>query len=147
MKIREFLQRSRQRLATCLPEASFHEIAHLLHERGIGAMPVCQLGTHMVGIISERDLVRALATTSWDELKYLRARDMMTKNVVTIGPDETMQEAQDQMSTYNFRHLPVVENDRVIGMLSLRDTLGVRLKEAVSEINLLRDVVAASRHA
>ncbi len=147
MKIREFLQRSRQRVATCLPEASFHEIAHLMHERGIGAMPVCQLGTRMVGIISERDLVRALATTAWDELKYLRARDMMTKNVVTISPDETMQEAQDQMSTYNFRHLPIVENDRIIGMLSLRDTLAVRLKEAVSEINLLRDVVAASRHA
>jgi CBS domain-containing protein len=88
-----------------------------------------------------------LATTAWDELKYLRAREMMTKNVVTIGPDETMQEAQDQMSTYNFRHLPIVENDRIIGMLSLRDTLAVRWKEAVSEINLLRDVVAASRHA
>ncbi len=53
-----------------------------------------------------------------------------------------MQEAQDQMSTYNFRHLPVVENDRIIGMLS-----AVRWKEAVSEINLLRDMVAASRHA
>lgn len=146
MKIRDFLQRSRQRLATCLPEATFHQIAHEMYELGIGAMPVCQLGTHMVGIISERDLVRMLAIAEWDELKHLRASDMMTKNVVTIRPDETMQDAQDQMSTYNFRHLPVVDNGRVVGMLSLRDTLSVRLKEAVSEINMLRDVVVASRH-
>ena len=56
MKIGEFLKHSRQRLVMCLPDTSLAAVAKLMYEHGIGAMPVCELGTRMIGIISERDL-------------------------------------------------------------------------------------------
>jgi CBS domain-containing protein len=110
-----------------------------VYEHGIGAMPVCELGTRMIGIISERDLVRVFARTDWSELQYLRARDVMTTRVV-------MRTAQELMRINHFRHIPVVEDGRVQGMLSLRDTLALRLQESEDEMNVLRDAVVAARH-
>jgi CBS domain-containing protein len=112
----------------------------------IGAMPVCELGTRMVGIISERDLVRAFARSDWSEMQYIRARDVMTTRVVSCGPDDTMRRAQELMRVNHIRHLPVVKDGRVQAMLSLRDTLALRLQESEDEMKILRDVVAAARH-
>ena len=77
MKIGEFLKHTRQQLVTCLPDDTLAAVAKRLYTYSIGAMPVCELGTRMVGIISERDLVRVFARTDWNELQYLRARDVM----------------------------------------------------------------------
>jgi CBS domain-containing protein len=113
---------------------------------GIGAMPVCELGTRMLGIISERDLVRAFARTDWSEMQYLRARDVMTTRIVSCGLDDRMRRAQDLMRINHIRHLPVVKDGRVQAMLSMRDTLALRLQESEEEMNVLRDVLAAARH-
>ena len=145
MKIGEFLKRSRQQLVTCLPDNSLAAVAKLMYSHGIGAMPVCEEGNRMVGIVSERDLVRVFARTDWSELQYLRARDIMTTRVISCGPEDTMRAAQDLMRTNHFRHLPVVQDGRVMGMLSLRDTLALRLQESEDEMNLLRDAVVAAR--
>jgi len=146
MKIGEFLKHSGQQLVTCLPDDGMAAVAKRLYTHGIGAMPVCELGTRMVGIISERDLVRAFVRTDWSELQYLRARDVMTTRVVSCRPDDTMQDAQELMKINHFRHLPVVENGRVQGMLSLRDTLALRLQESEDEVNVLRDLIIVGRH-
>jgi CBS domain-containing protein len=147
MKIREFLKHSRQKLVTCLPNDTLAAVAKSLYSRGIGAMPVLELGTRMVGIISERDLVRVFATTTdWGELRDVRTRDVMTTRVVTCGPDDSMQGAQELMKANHFRHLPVLENQQVFGMLSLRDTLALRLQESEDEVHVLRDIVVAARH-
>jgi CBS domain-containing protein len=146
MKIGEFLKRSRQQLVTCLPDSSLAALAKLMYAHGIGAMPVCEEGNRMIGIVSERDLVRVFARTDWSELQYLRARDIMTTRVISCKPEDTMRTAQDLMRTNHFRHLPVVQEGRVQGMLSLRDTLALRLQESEDEMNLLRDVVAARQH-
>lgn len=146
MKVGEFLKNAHRRLVTCLPDETLEGVAKLMYAHEIGAMPVCELGTHMVGIISERDLVRVFATANWEELRYMRARDVMTRRVISCGPDETMQHAQDVMRENHFRHLPVVEGERVFGMLSIRDTLALRLRESEDEIHLLRDAVVAARY-
>ena len=146
MKIGEFLKHSGKRLVMCLPDTSLAAVAKLMYEHSIGAMPVCELGPRMIGIISERDLVRVFARTDWSELQYLRARDVMTTRVVSCGPDDSMRTAQELMRTKHFRHLPVVEDGRVQGMLSLRDTLALRLQESEDEMNFLRDAVVAARH-
>ena len=145
MKIGEFLKRSRQQLVTCLPDNSLAAVAKLMYAHGIGALPVCQESNRMIGIVSERDLVRVFARTDWSELQYLRARDIMTTRVISCGPEDTMRTAQDLMRTNHFRHLPVVQDGRVQGMLSLRDTLPLRLQESEDEMNLLRDAVVAAR--
>lgn len=146
MKTGEFLKSTRQRLVTCLPDETLEGVAKLMYAHGIGAMPVCELGTRMIGIISERDLVRMFATGNWEELRYMRARDVMTTRVISCGPDDTIQHAQDVMRANNFRHLPVVEEGRVIGMLSIRDTLAAKLRESEDEVHVLRDAVVAARH-
>jgi CBS domain-containing protein len=146
MKIGEFLKRPHRRLVMCMPDHALADVAKLLHANGIGAMPVCELGTRMVGIVSERDLVRTFATTEWSELQHLRVRDIMTTRVVSCRPDDSMQTAQELMIRNNFRHVPVVEAGRVVGMLSMRDTLALRLQESEDEIRVLRDVVVAARH-
>lgn len=145
MLIGEFLKRSGQRLVTCLPDHFLNAVAKQLYSHNIGAMPVCELDARMVGIISERDLVRAFARADLDELRYLRARDVMTTRVISCGADDTMQTAQKIMTINHFRHLPIVENGRVQGILSLRDTLAVRLQESESEVSVLRDVAALTR--
>lgn len=146
MKVGEFLARARQRLITCRPEDTLDAVAKLLYAHNIGAMPVCELGGRMVGIVSERDLVRVFARTDWSELRYMRARDVMTTRVISGTPDDSMQKAQDVMRINHFRHLPVVHDGRVQAMLSIRDTLELRLRESTDEINVLRDVVVAARH-
>lgn len=145
MKIGEFLKASHRRLVTCMPTDTLEAAAKAMHAHTIGALPVCEIGIRMVGIISERDLVRAFATTDWDELKNLRVRDIMTTRVMSCTPDETMHAAEKLMRRHQFRHVPVVEAGRVIGMLSIRDTQGLRLQETEEEVHLLRDVVAATR--
>lgn len=145
MKVGEFLKRSGQQLVTCKPDDDVAVAAKLLHAHSIGAMPVCEPGGRMVGILSERDIVRTFATKGCD-LRGTRVRDLMTARVVSCGPDETMQNAQDVMRRNRFRHLPVVEAGRVLGILSIRDTLATRLQESEFEINVLRDTVVAARH-
>jgi CBS domain-containing protein len=144
MKAGEFLKRLKQRLVTCRPDDTLEAVAKLLNAHGIGAMPVCEWNGQLVGIISERDLVRAFATMG-DGLRTMRVRDLMTKRVVICGMDETIQTAQDLMRRNGFRHLPVVEAGRVLGILSIRDTLATRLQESELEIKVLRDVVVAAR--
>jgi CBS domain-containing protein len=146
MKIAEFLAHSHQRLVTCLPDDLLHAVAKRMYTHQIGAMPVCELGTRMVGIISERDLVRAFARTDQSEMQYIRARDVMATRIVSCGPDDTMRIAQDLMRMNHIRHLPVIKDGQVQAMLSMRDTLALRLRESQDEMNVLRDVVAASRH-
>jgi CBS domain-containing protein len=146
MQISEFLKHSRQQLVTCLPDNSLGSIARLMYTHSIGAIPVCEPGGRMVGIISERDLVRAFARTDLSELQYLRARDLMTTRVITCRPDDSMRVAQDLMRVNHCRHLPILENGLVKGMLSLRDTLALRLQESEEEMNFLRDAVVAARH-
>lgn len=146
MNIGEFLKKSGQRLVTCLPNDTLNAVAKLMYAHNIGAMPVCELGTHMVGIVSERDLVRIFAKKDWNELQYMQARDIMTAHVISCGPDDSMRKAQQLMRVNHFRHLPIVKEGRVQGMLSLRDTLAVRLQESENETNVLRDVAVAARH-
>ena len=145
MQVADFLQRSKQKLVFCLPDDPLHAVAKSMYAHSIGAMPVCELGTRMVGIISERDLVRVFARPDWSELQYLRARDVMTSRVVSCRPEDSMQSAQETMRTNHFRHLPVVENSKVIGILSIRDTLALRLQETEEEANLLRDLAVVGR--
>lgn len=146
MKIREFLQHSRQRLVTCFPEATLNTVAKLLYQHSIGAMPVCEIRGKMVGVISERDLVRVFARIDLSELQFLRAGDVMTTQVVTCTPDDAVKTAQKLMLVHHFRHIPVIQDDKVTAMLSLRDIMSLRLEESESEMNFLRDVVVAARY-
>jgi len=146
MKIGELLKNLRQRLVTCRQDDTLETIAKAMHTHAIGAIPVCEMGNRIVGIISERDLVRTLATTDWAELTYVRVRDVMTSQPKSCNIDDDIHDAEQLMRKFNFRHVPVLENNRVIGILSIRDMQALRLRESANEINLLRDAVVAARY-
>ncbi len=146
MRVGDFLRASRQQLVTCAPDESVETVATRLSTCNIGAMPVRGAGGALVGIISERDLVRAFAKDS-ARLREKRVRDLMSREVITCAPEESIAAAEKLMNDHRIRHLPVVEGTRLVGMVSMRDTIVARLKETRDEVSFLRDAVIAARHA
>ena len=144
ISIADYLKRIDQKVIVCRPEDTAQAAAELLSANRIGAMPVCDENFNLIGIISERDIVRALAENSGD-ISQMRVGDLMVVDVVTARPAQTMVEAMAIMKRYSFRHLPVVEARKVQGMLSIRDSLEVNLQDARLEANVLRDISLASR--
>lgn len=144
MNVGELLDRLAQQLATCRPEDSLQTVATLLTTKGVGALPVCNESSDMVGIISERDLVTAFAQRS-GEAGALRVRDVMTTNVISCSPKDSLDEARAVLKKHHFRHLPVLQSGKIMGILSIRDLLETHLEETVLEVNVLRDSVIAAR--
>ncbi|MGD0186925.1 MAG: CBS domain-containing protein [Roseiarcus sp.] len=146
MRVGDILRANRQQLVSCAPDESVEAVATRLSTCNIGALPVRGAGGALVGIISERDLVRAFAKDS-ARLRERRVRDLMSRDVVTCAPEESVVAAEKLMNEHRIRHLPVVEGARLVGMLSMRDTVVARLKETREEVSFLRDAVIAARHA
>jgi len=104
-------------------------------EKDIGAVLVIEEG-RIAGILSERDYARKLALAG-RAAEATRVRDIMTASVVTVGPDDTADSCNRLMSRNRIRHLPVVANQRVIGVLSNRDVLEEVIAEEESRIRAL----------
>jgi CBS domain-containing protein len=146
MQVGAFLKSCNQSLAVCGANELIGAIAARLSSNNIGAMPVCGDNRALIGVISERDIVRAFAHDS-HTLSDRKVRELMTTNVVSCHPQTPMGEAEKIMNDARVRHLPVVEDGKTVGMLSIRDLLVWRVNAARDEINVLRDVVIAARYA
>jgi CBS domain-containing protein len=96
--------------------------ATTLKERSIGALPVLDDSHNLIGMLSERDFVRALVERGGG-LSKLRVSDAMSRNVVVCAPGNTVADAAALMRKYRIRHLPVVDEDLLVGILSVRDVL------------------------
>jgi CBS domain-containing protein len=105
-------------VVTVAPEDTLGEAAAKMTEKGIGAVVVSDFG-RMIGILSERDIMRAVADRIHSS--EARVREWMTADPVTATTDTSVEEAGRTMLENGFRHLPVVEGERAIGMLSIRD--------------------------
>lgn len=144
MKVSQILEAFQQNLACCTPDEQVLAAAERLTSRNIGAMPVCGPEKQLIGIISERDIVRAFAKDGV-KLSHRRVRDLMTTAVMTCTPSSTLAEAEKIMHRARVRHLPVVDGAALVGMLSIRDVLAWRLAESRTEVNVLRDAMIAAR--
>jgi len=100
------------------PMSSIGEAAEKMMEAGVGAVVVMEDMVRIVGIVTERDLMRAVAQRA--RAAEARVRQWMTEGVVTIEPETTVQDAAKMMFEKNFRHLPVVKDGRLLGIASLR---------------------------
>lgn len=103
------------------PDDTVFDALKVLAERGVGALMVMQKGK-LVGILSERDYTRKVALLGKNS-KETFVRDIMTANVLVISPQTRTRECMAIMSEKNIRHLPVVDGDTVVGMLSIRDLM------------------------
>ena len=103
---------------TVEPAASIGEAAEKMIEAGVGAVVVMEDMVRLVGIVTERDLMRAAAQRA--RAAEARVRQWMTESVITIEPETTVDDAAKMMFERNFRHLPVVKDSRLRGIVSLR---------------------------
>lgn len=143
MHVRELI-RNQGPVVTCRPEDTVQTAAVLLHAKLIGAMPVLDDANRLVGIFGERDIVRAFATRCL-KVEQTRVVELMTKNVITCAPDTKVLEAMALMKRNRIRHLPVLDGGRLVGIVSIRDTLDVLRKCAEEETVLMRDIAIARR--
>ena len=113
-------------LLTVEPDVRLAEAARRMAQRGVGAVLVLE-GERLAGILTERDLLKAVAAGFTDEA---RVSEWMTRQPETVEPDESTDQAASLMIHGGFRHLPVVEGGRPIGILSIRDLMRVALHDS-----------------
>jgi CBS domain-containing protein len=124
------------------PATSVAEVAQQLSSRRIGSVLVLSDQSAVVGIVSERDLVRATATHGAKALE-LEARQVMTRDVVTCHPDDSIDEVMQTMTNGRFRHLPVVHHGELLGLISIGDVVKARLEETQHETEALKAYIVA----
>jgi len=124
------------------PETSVGEAARLLTKHRIGAVVVLDDAGALIGVFSERDVIRGLAAEGAGVLDR-PVSGLMTREVVTTAPDKTIAEVMHVMTERRFRHLPVVADGALKGMISIGDVVKHRLVETEAEAQALRDYVLA----
>lgn len=134
MLISEVLKRKASGVRTVPPDASVHELLRRLAEHHVGALVVSEDGTTPVGIVSERDVVRRLVDHGPDLLAR-PVSAIMTREVRTCGPGEGVEALMSLMTERRFRHVPVVEDGRLVGIVSIGDVV----KERIDEVQAERD--------
>jgi CBS domain-containing protein len=139
MTVRAILDLKGRDVVTIAPEKTLADAAGLLSENRIGAHVVV-VGERVSGILSERDIVRAIANAGETALAN-KVSDKMTGTVVTCGPQDTMAAVMNRMTAGRFRHLPVVDNGRLAGIVSIGDVVKFRLAEIERESSMLRDYI------
>ena len=117
----------------------------LMAEVNIGAVLVTE-GEKIVGIFSERDYARKVELRG-KESKNTPIKDVMTKQMITVTTDTTVNQCMALMKQHSIRHLPVVENDKLIGLVSMRDVVVVIIKESESTIKGLENYILGSGFA
>ena len=127
---------------TVTPGTTVAQICQQLSTRRIGSVLVVDRLDNVAGIVSERDLVHALATQGRAGLE-LEASEVMTRNVVTCDPDDSIDHVMEQMTHGRFRHLPVVRHGELLGLISIGDVVKARLEETRHETEALRAYIVA----
>jgi CBS domain-containing protein len=143
MTVKAILSRKGGDVATIVPTAQLSDAVKLLAERRIGAVVITGPGDRVAGILSERDIVRVLAARGPAALDE-QVGAVMTRNVVTCSSAETVTDIMERMTTHRFRHLPVVEQNRLIGIISIGDVVKRRVEEIEGESNALREYIATA---
>ncbi len=140
MKVSELQRKSPVvRPITCAPGSTLEAAAQLMAERNIGALPVTDRENRVIGMISERDVSRAVAAKG-TAAPALKVEECMSRDVVTCKPADTVRSAMVNMSRRSVRHLPVVEDGKLVGVIGQRDVLRALLEDAQLEVSVLRDV-------
>jgi CBS domain-containing protein len=127
-------------VATIRSDITINAAIVVLREKGIGALVVCDDGRKIAGIFSERDVVRGLAEQGAALLDKPVAT-LMTSNVKTVDPDAKIDDVMSEMTRSRIRHLPVIKDGLLCGLVSIGDVVKHRLEELESETSVLRDFI------
>ncbi|HJZ20541.1 MAG TPA: CBS domain-containing protein [Bradyrhizobium sp.] len=139
MTVRAILDSKGHQIQSVEPEATLSRAVKVLAERKIGAVLVMSKG-RIEGILSERDIVRVLGERGAAVLDE-PVSAVMTRKVISCRPTDTVGAIMEMMTTGKFRHLPVLENDRVVGLISIGDIVKWRVGEYEAEQEALREYI------
>jgi CBS domain-containing protein len=143
MLVSHILREKGRDVLAIAPDANLAEAARVLTKNRIGALIVRDADGALYGIISERDIVRAVAEEGAAALA-LAVESRMTKDVATCEQTDTIEVIMETMTRCRFRHMPVVEADNVIGIISIGDVVKTRIAETLREAQALKEYIATS---
>ncbi|WP_299132064.1 CBS domain-containing protein [uncultured Amaricoccus sp.] len=132
-----------RQILTVKPSDTIKTATEILAKNRIGAVIVSGDGEIVDGILSERDIVRALGTAGAGVLTS-QVDELMTSSVIGCHPDDTANSVMEKMSEGRFRHMPVIENNRMIGVISIGDVVKARITEIQQENSALTGMIANS---
>jgi CBS domain-containing protein len=139
MLVRDILSSKGRLVYTCAPDDSLADVADLLVGHNIGSLVVMQ-DDEMVGIVTERDILRACAATR-GPLDFLRVHERMTRCPVVASPGDDVADIMCLMTERRIRHVPVVERGRLVGIISIGDTVKAQHDELCRENHYLKSYI------
>ncbi|GAB4067458.1 CBS domain-containing protein [Ancylobacter sonchi] len=143
MTVRSILDEKGYSVETIDPTASLREAAVLMSQRRIGALVVTDRERRVIGILSERDVVRVIGLEGAERLDDA-LETVMTTKVVTCDTNETVPQLMEQMTAGRFRHMPVVQGGKLIGLVSIGDVVKHRLAEFERESSAMREYILST---
>lgn len=142
MTIKRILESKGSNVITLHPDVTLADVAKVLSEKRIGAIVLVEENGTVAGIVSERDIVRVVGANGPDSLRRV-VRDVMTLKVTTCTEMTTVDEALQTMTTGRFRHLPVISDGRLAGLVSIGDVVKRKIEDAEAEAEQMRGYIAA----
>ncbi|HLH94968.1 MAG TPA: CBS domain-containing protein [Xanthobacteraceae bacterium] len=143
MNVKSILSLKGNHVVTIEPNATLEAAVAVLAKHRIGALVVLGADQRVIGILSERDIVRTLAELGASALATPLSQ-VMTRKVVTCSEAETVAGIMERMTVGKFRHVPVIEQDRLVGIVSIGDVVKQRLSEIEHESAALRDYIQSA---
>lgn len=143
MRVAQILKAKGHKVVTTRLDTTIAELARTLTLERIGAAVVTGDEGTVVGIISERDIVHGLSERGADLLN-MRVEELMTRTVVTCRPEQSLEDIMREMTSSRIRHLPVLQDGEMVGIVSIGDVVKNRLEELEKESGALRDYITRS---
>jgi CBS domain-containing protein len=141
--VKHLLQDKKQGTWSITPDSLVYDALKLMAEKGVGALLVLESGK-LVGIISERDYARKVILQGKSSLDT-PVKEIMTENVIWVRPEQTIEECMALMTDKRIRHLPVLVNDEVIGVVSIGDVVKAEIAEKDFLIKQLHNYITGDR--
>lgn len=144
MLVHEILTAKGTTVFTTLPETLLSDVVRQMVENNIGSMLVCSRdlvhGEKLVGIVTERDLLRCFAAGKYD-LTKIRVSEVMTTKLITASPNDSVSDLMGVMTAHRFRHLPILSEGRLVGMVSIGDLIKAQHDRLAVENRFMRDYI------
>ena len=140
MKVRTLLESKGKDIVSVDADSSVEDAIRTMHARKISAIMVTEKGK-TAGIFTERDVVRGYMSSNGSNFKDMKIRSFMVTDLVVAVLEDELENVMATMVEKNIRHLPVIDNNKVIGMLSVRDIIQTQVKKLTTEIHYLKDYI------
>jgi len=146
MTLRDILSAKGSHVYTIRPDATLDEVVRELVAHNVGALLVCTRdcpgGERVVGIVTERDILHVCASGRWD-LAHIHAAEIMTTELITATPDDAVEAVMGWMTNNRVRHLPVLAEGRLVGIVSIGDVVKTQHARLATENQFMRDYIAS----